>query len=362
VRIHPLNSRLTTPPRCLGLAALPTPVERAAWWDAQGREVWIKRDDLSSPLYGGGKVRKLELLLANAPYDRVETITSSGGIGSNHLVALALYLRTLNRRLHAIVFDQPVTEHVRTNLAVLASLDASFWYVKRRWELPILWGAYYAMRRREHGVYMTPGASTPLAGLGFVNAGLELAAQIDAGEMPSPKTILITGGTGGASAGLAIGLALGGVSTHLRIISAVEPAMFNAGWLHMRLRETHAELTRRGLDAPPVGTLLADAGVRWSTDHTQVGASYGSPTDEGRQIQRRAAEHGLHLDPTYTAKCAAALSRWELPGPVLFWNTHASNDLSEHIVPNWEARLPDRLRRHLAATPVLGESAAPTPA
>ncbi len=353
VRIHPLTERLTEPPRCLDLADLPTPVQRAPWWDDGGRQVWIKRDDLSSSLYGGGKVRKLELLLANPPYDGREPITSSGGLGSNHLVALALYLRTLGRRMHAIVFDQPMTEHVRTNLAVMASLDASFWYVKHRVQLPLTWGAYYALRRREHGQYMTPGASTPLAGLGFVNAGLELAAQIDAGELPRPRTIFITGGTGGASAGLALGLAIAGVPTHLRIVSAVEPALFNAAWLKLRLWETHRELTRRGLASRSVDSLLGEAGVTWSTDHDEVGERYGAPTERGRAMQARAAEHGLHLDPTYTAKCASALTRCPDQGPVLFWTTHASNDLSEHIVPHWQGRLPPRLRAHVQATAVL---------
>lgn len=361
VRIHPLNAspsrplleRLRRPPRCLGLAQLPTPVERAPWWDTEGREVWIKRDDRSSPVYGGGKVRKLELALANAPYDTTETITSSGGLGSNHLVALALFLRLAGRRLHAIVFDQPMTRHVRQNLAVMASLDASFWYVRHRWELPLAWGGYYALRRREHGVYMTPGASTPLAALGFVNAGLELAEQITAGQLPRPETIFITGGTGGASAGLALGLAIARVRTHLRIVSAVEPALFNAGWLHLRLRETHRALAHHGFVGPGPRRLLADGGVRISTDHDQVGRCYGAPTDQGTAMHRRAAEHGLPLDPTYTAKCAAALDRWREPGPVLFWTTHASNDLSQHVAPHWEARLPRRLRQHIATTPVL---------
>ncbi|MEM6991045.1 MAG: pyridoxal-phosphate dependent enzyme [Myxococcota bacterium] len=357
MRNHPLHDRLRDAPRSLDLATLPTPVQRAAWWDHDGREVWIKRDDLSSPLYGGGKVRKLELLLANPPFDGREPVTSSGGLGSNHLVALALYLRTLGRRLHAIVFDQPMTPHVRTNLAVMASLDATFWYTAQRWQLPLAWGGYYALRRREHGQYMTPGASTPLAALGFVNAGLELAAQIRAGECPHPKTIFITGGTGGASSGLAVGLALAGVSTHVRIVSAVEPALFNRAWLTMRFWETHRELARRGLKTAGPLALMRQAGVRWSTDHDEVGEQYGAPTATGRRMQARAAEHGLHLDPTYTAKCAAALDRSREDGPVLFWTTHASNDLSHHIVPNWEARLPARLRQHVRQTPVLATPA-----
>ena len=59
VRPRPrLHEHLPDPPRCLQLADLPTPVERAPWLDVPGSEAWIKRDDRSSALYGGGKVRK----------------------------------------------------------------------------------------------------------------------------------------------------------------------------------------------------------------------------------------------------------------------------------------------------------------
>lgn len=342
-----LLGMLRDPPRWLSLADLPTPVEPAPWWDTAGRSVWIKRDDRSSTLYGGGKVRKLELALANPPYAGVPVITSSGGIGSNHLVALALFGRQLGQRLHAIVFDQEVTDHVRDNLATVASLDASFWYVHRRWELPLTWGAYYATRWPELGAYMTPGASTPLASLGFVMAGLELADQIADGQLPRPETIFITGGTGGSSAGLVLGLALAGVSTHVRIVSAVERPLFNAGWLWLRLYEIHRELRRRGLRGPGPRRLVSQAGVRWSIDGTRVGAAYGSPTPQGRAIAARAAAHGLGLDLTYTAKCAAALEQHEGSGPVLLWNTHAGTDLTRHIAPDWPLRLPVRLRRQL---------------
>src|SRR6185436_10411900 len=96
----PLWPRLARPPARFAWARLPTAVERAAWLDVAGARVWIKRDDASSDRYGGGKVRKLQWVLANPPYDGDAPIVSVGGTGSHHLLALALHLQPLGRELH----------------------------------------------------------------------------------------------------------------------------------------------------------------------------------------------------------------------------------------------------------------------
>ena len=347
---HPLAPLLSRAPACLRMAHLPTPVERAAWLDPPHAEVWIKRDDLSSPLYGGGKVRKLEWILANPPFDDARPVVSVGGIGSNHLVALALFLRPLDRRLHALVFEQPLTEHAKTNLAVMASLGTRFWYVRDRWQLPLSWLAYQAstrVGRTEPGRSMSPGASTPLGCFGFVMAAFEVAEQIQAGLLPRPDTVFVTGGTGGATAGLILGFALAGVRTHVSSVSAVEPLLYNRAALTLKLRAVLAELTARGLPATSLTKLLRGTGVTWSIDHAQVGDRYGAPTPQGQHVIALAAEHDVSLDPTYTAKCAAALRASERRGPVLFWHTHGSQDLGRHVADDWRERLPARLRQAL---------------
>lgn len=349
-RKAPRLSSVLSAPRCLALADLPTPVERAPWLDTRHAEAWIKRDDLSSPIYGGGKVRKLEWALANPPFDGPQPVISMGGIGSNHLVALALFLHHLDRRLHAIVFDQTPTEHALHNLATVASQDASFWYYPRRWQLAFAYLRLWLGRTPDGGIFMEPGASTPLACFGFVEAGLELAVQIDGGELPAPATIFITGGTGGASSGLALGLGLAGISTRLHVVSAVEPALNNRFLMAAKLRAVHAELRRHGLEGPKSATRrLRDAGVHWQLDHRFVGEGYGVPSAEGTEAARLADEHGVHLDPTYTSKCVAALRAADARGPVLFWHTHGHTDLRPFIAPDWRERLPERLRRSLPA-------------
>lgn len=348
-RCGPLWPRLAAPPRRYEWAQLPTPVERAAWLDTPHARVWIKRDDRSSPIYGGGKVRKLQWVLANAPYDNDAPVLSVGGTGSHHLLALALFLAPQRRTLHALVFEQPWTPHVRRNLAVLVSAGAQLWPAKTRPGLGLAWLSYRLWRRPAvAGTYMAAGASTALGCFGFVEAALELADQIAHGELPPPDVIYLTAGSAGSCAGLLVGLALAGVSTHVHLVSSVEGWAFNGALLRRKLAAAEAELRRCGLvDAPEGGVMrwLSRAGVTFAIDHAEVGGGYGSPTPAGLDAVALAGAHGLALETTYTAKCLAALRRIEAArgGPtrsVLWWNTHAGNDLDDRIAPDWRARCP----------------------
>lgn len=353
-----LSEFLAAPPRRLQLASLPTPVERAPWLASGAAEVYLKRDDLSSPRYAGGKVRKLEWLLANPPYDDARPIVSVGGIGSHHLLALAIFLREQGRALHAWVFDQVPTEHTMLDLAALVSCGAALWPVKTRPRLPLAWLAYHAWARpAQLGVYMPPGGTTGLGCLGFVAAGLELAGQVARGECPAPRTIYITGGTSGSSAGLSLGLALAGVPTHVRVVSALE-RLYLGSWLWRRtLQRAWDALVAAGL-RPELAALGAEGllkrmGVTWSLDHREVGGGYAVPTPAGEAAVRLAGEHGVALETTYTGKCAAALradlAAGALSGPVLLWCTHGATDLRPLIAADWEARLPRALHRRLAS-------------
>ena len=353
---HHLAAFVARPPARLMLADLPTPVQRAPWLDTPAAEVWIKRDDQTSALYGGGKVRKLEWLLASPRYAGDGPIVSLGGVGSHHLLALALFLRTQGREAHALTFDQVFTPHVRATLAGLASTGARVWSVESRVGLPWAWHGYHLWARPgRKGVWMPAGGSSGVGGLGFVEAGLELGRQIDEGLIPRPTAIYMTGGSAASSAGLVLGLGLAGVSTHLKVVSAVEPVllgprswsrMVSKIWTELIAAGLHRELAAEGWQG-----LLRRASVTWSIDHSQLGGGYAVPTAAGERSVALAGAHGHVLETTYTGKCVATLQA-DLAdgraGPVLLWNTHAGTDLATLAVPGWESRLPGRLRRALA--------------
>lgn len=357
---HHLAAFVARPPVRLALADLPTPVERAPWLDGAGVEVWVKRDDRTSALYGGGKVRKLEWLLASEKYAGDRPIVSIGGIGSHHLLALGLHLQAQGRELHALTFDQVLTPHVRETVAATLATGAKLWSVRSRLQMPWAWLSYRLWARPERaGVYMSAGGSTGVGGLGFVEAGLELGRQIDAGALPRPARVYVTGGSAASSAGLGIGLALAGVATHLRIVSAVE-RLYLGGFMWRRMvRDIWRELVLAGLHPElTVGGwtgLLQRSRVTWSIDHGQVGPGYAVPTAASEAEVAAAHEHGLALDTTYTGKCTAALradiAAGRCQGPVLLWNTHAGTDLRTLARPGWQGGLPARLRSLQLAAP-----------
>src|SRR5690242_1410844 len=60
----------------------PTPVERCTNIAAfLGRDdVWMKRDDLASPLFGGNKIRRFEHILAHAKERGARELITVGGL------------------------------------------------------------------------------------------------------------------------------------------------------------------------------------------------------------------------------------------------------------------------------------------
>ena len=68
--------------------------------------------------------------------------------------------------------------------------------------------SFARMRERLRGrntYVMVPGGATPRGALGYVNAALELAHQVDAGVCPPPEAIVLAVGSTCTSAGLLLG-------------------------------------------------------------------------------------------------------------------------------------------------------------
>src|SRR5262249_48377791 len=64
-----------------------------------------------------------------------------------------------------------------------------------------------AYRALEKPYLILPGASSPMAVLGYVDAMLELGEQVERGELPRPDIIVLATGSGGTLAGLSLGAA-----------------------------------------------------------------------------------------------------------------------------------------------------------
>src|SRR2546429_5564061 len=96
------------------LGQWPTPLEPVppALARALGLEaLWVKREDRSSPRYGGNKGRGLEFLLAGAPPESV--FVTVGGTGSTPRLPPAVHAAALSRRAPPAPFPQPPAQTSR---------------------------------------------------------------------------------------------------------------------------------------------------------------------------------------------------------------------------------------------------------
>lgn len=327
----PLLSRLGR----VELAALPTPVvmlPRAS--EKLDSEIWVKRDDLTAAGYGGNKVRKLEYLLAEARGRRAKSIITAGSVGSHHVFATALYGRELGVETYAAITPHPYHRHVEETLRATLAVGARLYPVdnlaavaRRMCELSLrlkLWG---------QRPWLVPlGGSNVFGVLAFVNAGLELAHQIDGGHCPDLDAIYVATGSAGTVAGLSLGLAAGGVKTQLVAVRVLGRLFANRVRIAQLIEQ--AELRLRAIE-PRFPQVAARALASIHFDDQELGRGYGATTPASEAARKFGASEGLVLDETYTSKAFAALLRdasGERRGQrLLFWNTLSSADLGPHL-------------------------------
>ncbi len=331
------------------LGKLPVPVDAlpslAAELDVA--ELLVKRDDLSGERYGGNKVRKLEYLLADALARDCDAVISFGAVGSNHLLATAVYAQHCGLRCYGVMTPQPPSPQVAAKLRYHAHLDSRLMLTE-------------GMRGVEHcaetllaahpggasRVYRIPwGGSSWLGVVGFIGAALELAQQL----AEPPDLIYLANGTMGTSVGLAIGCRLLGWPTR---IVAVRVAPFPVNNEEILLR-----LFRSSIDAltehEPRFPAFDDPFVNIQPRDEFLGPGYAIPTPAAREAIELLKRHaGLALDDTYTGKAMAALIADARSGAladrrVLFWHSYNSRPFPPGIDRAPIERLPEALQHYL---------------
>jgi 1-aminocyclopropane-1-carboxylate deaminase/D-cysteine desulfhydrase-like pyridoxal-dependent ACC family enzyme len=314
----------------LSLGQWPTPVAHLRQLSQRcGASIFVKRDDLSGESYGGNKIRKLEFLLAAALQTHRRSILTVGGVGSNHVVATAIYARAVGLQTHAVVFPQPLCPKTQQTMAMMRALSVKLVPCPGRPLVPFY--LLPALLRAERPYFIGPGGSSPLGTLGYVYAALELKHQIEQGLLPEPDDLYVTLGSGGTAAGLLLGLSLAGLKCRVMAVRVVERPLSNAFWVRRLVRKTRRYLHRHGALDPSLACRRAQPLASLVVVHDYFGGRYGRPTEEGHRAAQLALElEGLTLDLTYTAKTMAALlahAQKESRGrSLLFWNTYNSRD------------------------------------
>jgi D-cysteine desulfhydrase len=303
----------------LALSERPTPVRELA-----GLGIWVKEDGaFGSGGWGGNKVRKLEWLIPDARRRGRRSILTFGGLGTNWGLATALYAREYGLETALALVDQPIDDHVSAQLARLEASGARIYRTRTKSRTVAMLPWLLARNSRGgHPPYLLPaGGSSPVGALGYVEAALEIASQVEAGSLPEPAHVVVPVGTGGTAAGLALGFQLAGLRTRVAGVVVNDQLRLDAPVFARLARRTAKLLERRGAT---LGRLRLEPDMLDLT-RDQIGAGYGHRTEAGTRAAARAAEDGLSLDPVYTAKAMAGLlalrAQGQLDGPVLFVHT-----------------------------------------
>jgi D-cysteine desulfhydrase len=303
----------------LALSERPTPVR-----ELPGLGIWVKEDGrFGSGGWGGNKVRKLEWLIPDAQRRGRRSILTFGGLGTNWGLATALYAREHGLATALALVDQPVDDHVRAQLDRLEASGARIHrtHTKARTVAMLPW----LLARNARGgrlPYLLPaGGSSAVGALGYVEAALEIAAQVEDGSLPEPAHVVVPVGTGGTVAGLTLGFQIAGLRSRVVGVVVNDQLRLDAPGLVRLARRAAALLERRGAR---LGPLKLEPDMLDLT-RDQIGAGYGHPTDAARSAAALADEEQLALDPVYTAKAMAGLlalrEEDRLGDPALFIHT-----------------------------------------
>ncbi len=312
----------------IALGELPTPLEDLP---PLGRELGlatliVKRDDLTSPIYGGNKVRKLEHLLADALASGCDAIVTFGTTGSNHALAASVFANRLGLACHAVLLDQVMTPYVGATLRYHLRLGTQ---LHRATSYNHSLQVASQIRERHPGgtrrLYEIPwGGSNWRGAAGFVGAGLEFAGQLSAGE--EPEYLYVAGGTMGTAIGLSLGLRVAGLRTRVIAPRVVPFGEGSAARVAELLAETNRELHDRDPRFPLVEEPMRNLELRGEF----LGDGYAEATAAAREALELMRDlGGIRLETTYTAKAFAALVSDARSGRlagrrVAFWNTYSS--------------------------------------
>lgn len=310
---------LTRFPR-LEFIGAPTPLEYLPRFsDYLGREIFIKRDDVTPLAMGGNKVRKLEFLAADALREGADTLVTAGAIQSNHVRQTAAVAAKLG--LHCVaLLENPIGTQAENYLSNGNRLLLDLFNVQVEMcaalDDPDAQLQELATRIEAQGFrpYVIPvGGSNALGALGYVESALEIAQQCEGAVNLS--SVVVASGSAGTHAGLAVGLEhllpeteLIGVTVS-RSIADQKPKV-------VALQQAVA----RELELSAAAEIIL-----WDE---YFAPGYGTPNEEGMEAVKLLARlEGILLDPVYTGKAMAGLidgisqKRFKDQGPILFIHT-----------------------------------------
>lgn len=304
----------------LELLGAPTPLEYLPRLsDHLGRDIFIKRDDVTPVALGGNKLRKLEYLAADALRQGADVLLTAGAIQSNHVRQTAAVAAKLGLKCVALLenpIDTASENYLSNGNRLLLELMETEVIMVDALHDPDAQLAEHATRLEAQGFrpYVVPvGGSNALGALGYVECAQELAHQSEG--VVDFAAVVVASGSAGTHAGLAVGLELLLPETELIGVTVSRRAAE---------QRPKVEAIRQQLSASLA--LTSSAPVTLWDDY--FAPQYGMPNEEGLEAIRLLARlEGIFLDPVYTGKAMAGLidgisqQRFTREGPIAFIHT-----------------------------------------
>ena len=275
------------------LGLLPTPLQKLENISREfGKEIYIKRDDMTGVSLGGNKVRKLEFLLADALEKNAEVVMTTGQAQSNHAMLTAACANKLGMKTQLLLKKRGVTD-IKGNQILNQVLGAEVEFFDTDQYSDI----YEEMARRKAKLaeedriaYDIPcGGSNALGALGYVECFRETMEQCRKLQIVPDRMVGVVG-SGGTYAGLCAGADL--FAPHVKVTGmAVDDDPFEQICTQLK-----AEISGLLQTENPLGPENIDI-------HYNCGAGYGIPgPEDGDAVRYLARKEGIILDPVYTGK------------------------------------------------------------
>jgi L-cysteate sulfo-lyase len=298
-----LQARIDALPR-VRLAHLPTPLDHCPRLSAAlgGPNIWIKRDDLTGLAFGGNKTRQLEFVFADILAQGADTVVAGAYTQSNWCRQITAAARKLGLEVALVLLHGEKGPALQGNLLLDRLMGAEVTVVdldNMERLAAVLEAKVVELERAGRKPYVVRPFGLDrlvLGAVGFVNAALELDAQLEADRI-EPDFLCLCGANM-TPAGMALGLKALGRST--RLIN-VAPIVWSESREVDIARIACATAARLDLDVSITPEEI--------DNHDEyIGERYGVVTEGARDALRLlASTEGIILDPVYSAKAMAGL-------------------------------------------------------
>lgn len=281
------------------VSLLPTPFHRlSALSEIFGRNIYIKRDDLTGFSFGGNKTRKFDFLIADALEKGCDTIIGIGANQSNFCRILSGIGAKYGLSVHLILSGlEP--ENPTGNLLIDHMLGARIHHIDTTDSEERLKKAIEVKNHLEYDgkkvYFLPPGGSTPVGALGYIAGWGELLDDFDKNNLSVDKVIHASS-SAGTQAGLVAGQAISGWRGEIIGMSVDVP--------RDQLESDVLKLARSAGNILNIN--ISDSLVH--VDESYIGEGYGKRTAGCEEaVELFAKKEGVFLDYVYTGKAANGL-------------------------------------------------------